>query len=58
MELKVAEDRLSDMILPVAFSDSVPAKKTWTAGWHVIHSVIILSYSVKTSLVTGTTTVA
>lgn len=26
MELKVAEGRLSDVILPVAFSDSVPAK--------------------------------
>lgn len=35
MELNVAEGRLSDMILPIAFSDSVPAKKTWTAGLHI-----------------------
>lgn len=38
---KVAEDRLNNMVLPVVFSDSVPAKTTWAAGLHIIYLVII-----------------
>lgn len=36
------EDGLSNMIFPVVFSDSVPAKTTWAAGLHLIYLVIIL----------------
>lgn len=58
MKLKVAEDRLSDVGFPVAFSDLVPAKMTWAAGLHIIY-VIILPCPVlsKMSSMTWTTTV-
>lgn len=36
----MAEGRLSDVVLPIAFSDSVPAKKTWTAGLHISYFVL------------------